>query len=83
MDKEIYAFAQEGARNHGLLNISVEDFFRAKVNLPSMEEQKQIAIVLTQADKEIELLQQDVALEKQKKKALMQLLLTGIVRVKE
>lgn len=82
MDKEIYAFAQEGARNHGLLNISVEDFFRAKVNLPSMEEQKQIAIVLTQADKEIELLQQDVALEKQKKKALMQLLLTGIVRVK-
>ena len=27
MDGEIRAFAQEGARNHGLLNIAVDDFF--------------------------------------------------------
>ena len=37
---------------------------------------------LSTADREIELLQQDIEQEKQKKKALMQLLLTGIVRVK-
>ena len=26
-NKEIYGIAQEGARNHGLLNIGVNDFF--------------------------------------------------------
>ena len=82
MNHEIQAFAQEGARNHGLLNIAVDDFFNLKILLPSPEEQTAIAEVLSAADREIELLQQDIEQEKQKKKALMQLLLTGIVRVK-
>ena len=81
MNREIQAFAQEGARNHGLLNIAVEDFFNAKITLPPFEEQQAIAAILTTADKEIDLLRQDLEQEKQKKKALMQLLLTGIVRV--
>ena len=82
MNHEIQAFAQEGARNHGLRNIAVDDFFNSKILLPSPEEQTAIAEVLSTADREIELLQQDIEQEKQKKKALMQLLLTGIVRVK-
>jgi type I restriction enzyme S subunit len=82
MNREIQAFAQEGARNHGLLNIAVDDFFNSKIVLPSHEEQQAIAAILTAADREIELLQQDLEQEKQKKKALMQLLLTGIVRVR-
>lgn len=49
--------------------------------IPSLEEQIAIANILSTQDKEIELLQQDLEQEKQKKKALMQLLLTGIVRV--
>ena len=49
---------------------------------PLIEEQTAIAKVLSTADHEIELLRQDIEQEKQKKKALMQLLLTGIVRVK-
>jgi type I restriction enzyme S subunit len=81
MNREIQAFAQEGARNHGLLNIAVEDFFNAKITLPPFGEQQAIAEILTTADKEIDLLRQDLEQEKQKKKALMQLLLTGIVRV--
>lgn len=81
MNHVIQAFAQEGARNHGLLNIAVDDFFNSKILLPSPEEQTAIAEVLSTADREIELLQQDIEQEKQKKKALMQLLLTGIVRV--
>jgi len=81
MNREIQAFAQEGARNHGLLNIAVDDFFNCKMVLPSLKEQKAIAAVLTAADREIELLRQTLDQEKQKKKALMQLLLTGIVRV--
>ncbi|MBQ8285148.1 MAG: restriction endonuclease subunit S [Thermoguttaceae bacterium] len=48
---------------------------------PHLEEQQAIAEVLTCADREIEALQRDLELEKRKKKALMQLLLTGVVRV--
>lgn len=81
MNREIQAFAQEGARNHGLLNIAADDFFDAKIVLPSHDEQLAIANILTAADKEISLLRQDLEQDKQKKKALMQLLLTGIVRV--
>ncbi|MBM6930609.1 restriction endonuclease subunit S [[Clostridium] spiroforme] len=46
-----------------------------------IEEQTAIANVISTADKEIELLKKELEQEKQKKKALMQLLLTGIVRV--
>jgi type I restriction enzyme S subunit len=49
--------------------------------MPGYEEQVAIGLVLNAADREIELLRQDLEQEKQKKKALMQLLLTGIVRV--
>ena len=45
--------------------------------LPSIEEQRKIASVLTTVDKEIENLQQKLAFLKQEKKALMQQLLTG------
>ena len=45
------------------------------------EEQQALAQIFITADKEIALLRQDLEREKQKKKALMQLLLTGIVRV--
>ncbi|MDO4515921.1 MAG: restriction endonuclease subunit S [Bacillota bacterium] len=61
--------------------ISYEDFGRIKIPYPPLNEQKTIAKVLTTADHEIDLLQQDLEQEKQKKKALMQLLLTGIVKV--
>ena len=81
MNHEIQAFAQEGARNHGLLNIAVDDFFNSKILLPPPKEQTAIAELLSTADREIDLLRQDIEQEKQKKKALMQLLLTGIVRI--
>ncbi len=51
------------------------------ITLPPIDEQNAIAEILSTADQEIELLKADLAEEKQKKKALMQLLLTGIVRV--
>ena len=52
------------------------------VLVPSIFEQQKIAAVLTTADKEIELLEQQLADLKQEKKALMQQLLTGKRRVK-
>ena len=47
------------------------------------KEQTAIAEILSAVDKEIELLKKDIEQEKLKKKSLMQLLLTGIVRVKD
>ncbi|WP_201616054.1 restriction endonuclease subunit S [Psychrobacter immobilis] len=49
--------------------------------IPSLQEQQKIATVLTNADKEIELLEQQLADLQQEKKALMQVLLTGKKRV--
>lgn len=62
--------------------ISFEEFGRLRIPYPPINEQSAIAQVLSTADREISLLRQDIEQEKQKKKALMQLLLTGIVRVK-
>ena len=59
-----------------------KDYSCEKVRIPDIKEQAAIAEVLSAADREIELLRQDIEQEKQKKKSLMQLLLTGIVRVR-
>ena len=79
--KYVKRVANYGAR-HDRISISDGDFFDMPIPLPTKEEQNYIAKVLSAADREIELLQQDIEQEKEKKKALMQLLLTGIVRVK-
>lgn len=63
--------------------VSSEDFLKFEITIPDIEEQKTIAKILTTEDKEIELLKRQLELFKQEKKAMMQLLLTGIVRVNE
>lgn len=62
--------------------ISYDDFGQIKIPVPPIEEQREVAKVLSTADYEIDLLQKSIEAEKQKKKALMQLVLTGKVRVK-
>ena len=61
--------------------VKPEDFLKYEILLPEIKEQITISEVLSAADREIDLRQKDIEQEKQKKKALMQLLLTGIVRV--
>jgi len=51
--KEVSEIAVEGARNHGLLNISVKDFFETLHFVPSITEQKKIAALLTLIDERI------------------------------
>lgn len=60
-------------------SISGDDI--GKLPIPQCKDSNQTAKMLTFAGEEIELLRHDIEQEKQKKKALMQLLLTGIVRV--
>lgn len=61
-------------------SISGDEIRKLKTLIP--DNMQHIEKILSTADHEIDLLQQDIEQEKQKKKALMQLLLTGIVRVK-
>lgn len=56
-NSEILAIAQEGARNHGLLNMSIDDFFNCNIVKPSQQEQEKIAKILNCCDKVIELKQ--------------------------
>ena len=64
-------------------NLKYENFKKISVSIPSnVAEQRAIVQILSTADHEIGLLQKSIEAEKQKKKALMQLLLTGKVRVK-
>lgn len=76
--KDIFKLAQGSTR----FNLSKTEVLKLYVKLPAVQEQKSIAQVLSTADKEIELLTKELELLKQQKKGLMQLLLTGIVRVK-
>ncbi len=67
----------------GQKEISETEMKKLKLIIPkSLQEQKAIAKILSTADKEIELLTQELEQLKLQKKGLMQLLLTGIIRVK-
>ena len=59
----------------------ISRYSKLTIDAPCREEQDAIANVISIIDKELALLQKGLEQEKQKKKALMQLLLTGIVRV--
>lgn len=64
-------------------NLKYENFKKISVFIPSnVAEQRAIVQILSTADHEIDLLQKSIEAEKQKKKALMQLLLTGKVSVR-
>ncbi len=71
--KEIYRNAAEGARNHGLLNISSSDFFDSKLTIPSdKNEQRFIGRFIKTIDKLIAANQRQLEELKTIKKLAMQ-----------
>ena len=68
----------QGTSIKGITTKEIKDII---LRFPTIAEQTAIAKVLTTADHEIELLEQKRNQLQKQKKALMQLLLTGIVRV--
>ncbi len=73
LNNEISKIAQEGARNHGLLNISVKDFFeKISVIFPNISEQKKIADCLSAMDELITAQEQKIKTLKHHKNGLMQ-----------
>ena len=79
-NRQIKDIVQEGARNHGLLNLSIDDFFNIKIRMPNLDEQKKIAEILSTWDEAINLTINLIESKKQFKKALMQNLLTAKIR---
>lgn len=74
--------AQEGARNHGLLNVGVADFFKLHLHIPGVDAQRCIAIALNMAEREQQLIEAQITKLRAEKSALMQQLLTGKRRVR-
>jgi type I restriction enzyme S subunit len=82
MDKGISMIAQEGARNHGLLNVSTTDFFDIDLHIPDEAEQAVIAKAVGALNKETDAIQNYLDHLTTQKRGLMQQLMTGAVRVK-
>lgn len=72
LDKELMSIAQEGARNHGLLNIPTGGFFNLSVLSPSIDEQQEIALCLSALDDTIQAETDKLEALKDHKKGLMQ-----------
>lgn len=75
-NREIYRFAQEGARNHGLLNIPVDNFFIGTLIAPSQVEQRRIAEILDMYDHAIRLRRELIEAKRKQKRGLMERLLS-------
>ena len=70
--KEVSTRATEGARNHGLLNISANDFLDTEIFIPSQKEQEKIGSFFKQIDEAIALQQQELDILKQTKQGFLQ-----------
>lgn len=75
-NNEISKIAQEGARNHGLLNISIDDLMRAKLYLPTRATQKKIVTILKSWDNYIHFFSEYIKLKRDLKKGILQKLFT-------
>lgn len=82
LNDAISGIAQEGARNHGLLNVSVKDFFKLKLHIPNVDVQRRISEVLNVAESEERCVERQLQKLQQEKRALMADLLTGKRRVR-
>ena len=74
LNSEIEKIAQEGARNHGLLNVGINDFFETiSIVIPKDEEEQQkIADCLSAADNAIFLQSKKIIALQEHKKGLIQ-----------
>jgi type I restriction enzyme S subunit len=70
-NRAIEKVAQEGARNHGLLNIGVNDFFEINLKIPSLVEQTKVANFLSAINENIELVTKKIEHTKTYKKGLL------------
>ena len=71
---DVAGMVTEGARNHGLLNISPDTFFTARCSFPSLPEQRRIGKFFTIFDSLIAAAERQETLLRRKKQAYLQLM---------
>ncbi|CAM2749958.1 MULTISPECIES: restriction endonuclease subunit S [Staphylococcus] len=81
--KEVSQIAVEGARNHGLLNIPVNDFFSINLFTPMLLEQQKIGEFFSKLDHQIELEEKKLALLEEQKKGYVQKIFSQELRFKD
>jgi type I restriction enzyme S subunit len=77
LNRQLRPIARVGARAHGLLNVTDDDFLSISIPLPKLDEQRCIAEVLNTLDRELSLLRAQRDLVEREKRALQSTLLSG------
>lgn len=73
INRELHKIATEGARNHGLLNVSIVEFFNdIKFKIPSEIEQRKISAFLNSIDQKIKDTSRQLELTQTYKQGLLQ-----------
>jgi len=80
--KDFFKKLENISNGTGSKRVHEKDLLSVKIKLPHLQEQQKIAQLFTTADKEIELLKDELDTLKEQKRGLMQRLLSGVVRVK-
>lgn len=82
LNREIYKIAQEGARNHGLLNISVNEFFEdINLYIPQISKQEKIVKILSTWDSIIQKKEELITTKRLYKEVLMEKVFSGEKRL--
>jgi type I restriction enzyme S subunit len=81
LNHQLSRIINAGVRNDGLLNLNAKDFFSVSVLLPSLDEQKVVANLLNSISQQIIQLKDYLKFTQTQKQGLMQVLLTGKVRI--
>lgn len=82
MNSPIVATQKAGlGQGHTVVHITARHLARIELNLPGIEEQRSIAAVLSELDDEIEVLAATLNKYRNMKQAMMQVLLTGRIRL--
>lgn len=77
LNRQLRPIVRVGARAHGLLNVSDEDYLSINIPFPKIEEQRRIAAALNTMDREIDLLAAQREQVENFRRALLSLLLSG------
>jgi type I restriction enzyme S subunit len=76
LEEDLRPIVKVGARAHGLLNVSADDFMSIRFPLPPLPEQKKIAAILSSVDEAIQATQAVIHQTRRVKAGLLQDLLT-------
>lgn len=75
VNREIKSFAQEGARNHGLLNIAISDFYNMSIYIPNNTEREEIGNILNTYDRKVKAISKFINEKKKERQWLLTKLL--------